>query len=203
MISWFKDLFKDSLIYGIGFALARVLQIIVMPIIAHALSLKEYGYYSNYVIFYTIAGGVFMLGLDSSVARFMFDSEEKKHHQKIFSISFFCLLLVSLSFSFVSSFFPLSLMQIINTPPETRQVLPYVLFTIPALALNSFLLNWFKWKRQKYYFLINSLCTVLLLLVPLLIVKNLSLLLIFQFIFFNQATVAILSVFLHKQYPYY
>ena len=80
MTGWLKNLFKDSLVYGIGFGVSRFLQIIVLPIIAHALSAAEYGYYSNYVIFYSMAGGVFVLGLDSSVSRFMFDSEEKKYH---------------------------------------------------------------------------------------------------------------------------
>ncbi len=194
MNGWIKNLFKDSLVYGIGFGVSRFLQIIVLPIIAHSLSLSEFGYYSNYVIFYTIAGGVLVLGLDSSVARFMFDSQEKKYHAKVFSIAFFCLLLVSVLFVSILSFFPSVLLQIISVPASSAQVMPFVLFTIPALALNNFLLTWFKWRRQKFFFLANTIGTVIFLLIPLLVKAPISFLFIFQVIFFSQMVVAIMSV---------
>src|SRR5436853_5492293 len=136
MIVWLKNLLKDSLVYGIGFGISRFLQILVLPIIARALSLSEYGYYSNYVIFYTIAGGVFLLGMDSSVARFFFDSEDKQYHRKVFSIAFFCVLITSLVAAAGFSFFPHSLLQIINVPANYAAALPYVLFTFPLLLLN-------------------------------------------------------------------
>src|ERR1051326_5792523 len=116
MIGWLKSLLKDSLVYGIGFGVSRFLQVLVLPIIARSLSLSEYGYYSNYVIFYTIAGGVFVLGLDGSVARFFYDSEEKSYHRKIFSISFFCVLLTSLICVTAFSFFPSAILKVINVP---------------------------------------------------------------------------------------
>jgi O-antigen/teichoic acid export membrane protein len=200
MVNWLKNLLKDSLVYGIGFGVSRFLQIIVLPIIAHALSVSEYGYYSNYVIFYTIAGGVFVLGLDNSVARFMFDSDEKKYHQKIFSMAFFCLLAVSLLFAAGSSFFPSFLLSVINVPAETVTTLPFVLFTIPVLALNNFFLTWFKWKRQRAYFLVNSIGSVLFLLVPLLLAKTIDLHFVFQTIFFSQALVAGISIILAGNY---
>ncbi|MGZ5285591.1 MAG: lipopolysaccharide biosynthesis protein [Flavitalea sp.] len=200
MNSWIKNLFKDSLVYGIGFGISRFLQIIVLPIIAHALSLSEFGYYSNYVIFYTIAGGTLVLGLDNSVARFMYDTEDKNYHKKIFSIAFYCLLIVSLIFVTIVSFFPAGLMVIISVPEVYKDALPYVLFTIPVLALNNFFLSWFKWKRQKYYFLINTIGTVLFLLVPFLIVDKIGFLYIFQVIFFSQTAVAIISILLSLGY---
>lgn len=200
MIGWIKNLLKDSLVYGIGFGISRFLQIIVLPIIAHALSLSEYGYYSNYVIFYTIAGGVFVLGLDNSVARFMFDSEDKNYHRKIFSISFFCLLALGVLFASICSSYPSSLLKIISVPSAYKQALPFVLFIVPCMVMNNFFLSWFKWKRQKYFFLINTIGTVFFLLVPLLVVKKLSVVLIFQIIFFSQLIVAIISTALARGY---
>jgi len=200
MTGWLKQLFKDSLVYGIGFGLSRFLQIIVLPIIAHALSLAEYGYYSNYVIFYSIAGGVFVLGLDSAVARFMFDSEDKNHHRKLFSISFFCLLFVSLLFASICSAYPSALLKIINVPERYKGALPFALFIIPCIVLNNFFLTWFKWKRQKYYFLINTIGTVFFLLVPLLAVKKIGFDFIFQTIFFGQLTVVVISTILARAY---
>ena len=200
MTGWLKNLFKDSLVYGIGFGVSRFLQIIVLPIIAHALSLAEYGFYSNYVIFYSIAGGVFVLGLDSAVARFMFDSEDKNHHRKLFSISFFCLLFVSLLFAGICSAYPSALLKIINVPESYKGALPFALFIIPCIVLNNFFLTWFKWKRQKYYFLINTIGTVFFLLVPLLVVKKIGFNYIFQTIFFGQLTVVAISTILVRGY---
>ncbi len=200
MTGWIKNLFKDSLVYGIGFGISRFLQIIVLPIIAHALTVSEFGYYSNYVIFYTIAAGVFVLGLDSSVARFIFDSEEKKHHRKVFSIAFFCVLIVSLVVVGVASLFPSLLLAIISVPDVYGDSLPYVLMTIPVLALNNFFLSWFKWKRQKFYFLANTIGTVLFLLGPLLIADEIRFRFIFQVIFFSQLSVAIISAVLASGY---
>jgi O-antigen/teichoic acid export membrane protein len=200
MIGWIKNLMKDSLVYGIGFGVSRFLQIIVLPIIAHALSLSEYGYYSNYVIFYSIAGGVFVLGMDSSVARFMFDSEDKNYHRKLFSISFFCLLIVSLLFSTICLWYPASLLKIINVPEAYSKALPYTLFIIPCLVMNNFFLSWFKWKREKYYFLINTIGTVFFLLIPLLLIKKMSFLFVFQTIFFGQLVVVIISTVLVRDY---
>jgi O-antigen/teichoic acid export membrane protein len=200
MTGWLKNLLKDSLVYGIGFGISRFLQIIVLPIIAHALSLAEFGYYSNYVIFYSIAGGVFVLGMDSSVARFMFDSEDKNYHRKLFSISFFCLLIISLLFASVCSLFPSYLLKIINVPEGYKQALPYVLFIIPCMVMNNFFLTWFKWKRQKFYFLVNIIGTVFFLLMPLLLAGKISFIYIFQTIFFGQLVVVIISTTLASGY---
>ena len=200
MIGWLKNLLKDSLVYGIGFGISRFLQIIVLPLIAHALSLSEYGYYSNYVIFYTIASGVLVLGLDNSVARFMFDSDDKSYHRKLFSIAFFCLLSVSLLFALISSFFPYFFLAVINVPVGKQQALPYVMFTIPALVLNNFFLTWFKWNRQKYFFLMNTIGTVVFLLVPLLLVKKITFLVVFQVIFFSQSAVTLMCVVVSSNY---
>src|SRR5687768_14842558 len=106
MSGWMKILGKDSLVYGIGYGVTRFLQVIILPIIARSLSLGEFGYYSNYVIFYTFAGGLLIFGLDSAVTRFFFDSDDKKYHWQIFSSALYFILflaLLSLSFFFIFS----------------------------------------------------------------------------------------------------
>jgi O-antigen/teichoic acid export membrane protein len=203
MVGWVKTLFKDSIIYGIGFGVSRFLQVLILPIIAKSLSVSEYGYYSNYVIFYTIAGAIFLLGMDNSVARFLFDSEKKEYHRKVFSIAFFCVLLLSAMASLLLSFFPDPLLQVINVPPGYFSALPYVILTIPVLVLNNFFLSWFKWKRQKSFFLINSIGVVILLLAPLLIAQQsniIDFLLVFKIIFFSQLLIAAVSTALCLQY---
>jgi O-antigen/teichoic acid export membrane protein len=200
MIGWLKNLLKDSLVYGIGFGISRFLQIIILPIIAHSLSLSEFGYYSNYVIFYTIAGGFFVMGLDSAVARYYYDSDDELYRSKVFSSAFFCVLIVSVLCVIGLSFYPVSLLKVIGVPYSYKQPFSYVLFTIPALVLNNFFLSWFKWKRQKFHFLINSIGTVTFLLFPLLLIRPINFELIFKVIFYSQAIVAIISTILASGY---
>jgi O-antigen/teichoic acid export membrane protein len=200
MQGWAKNLFKDSLVYGLGYGVSRFLQIIILPIIAQALSLSEFGYYSNYVIFYTIVGGFFVLGLDSAVARYFYDSDDKKYHRQLFSSAFYFILLLSAISVSVFFLFPSALLSIIGIPDAYGNALYYVLLCIPAVTLNNFLLSWFKWKRQKFFFLINSAGSVILLLLPLLIVESVSFIYIFQVIFWSQLCVAVISIVLASGY---
>jgi|GEM_PF-2759423 len=200
MQGWIKILWKDSLVYGIGYGVSRFLQIIILPIIAQALSLSEFGYYSNYVIFYTFIAGFFVLGLDSAVTRYLFDSDDKKYHRQLFSSAFFFILFLSVLTISGVSFFPSSLMKLIGIPETYAYALPFVLLSIPAAVLNSFLLSWFKWKREKIHFLINSGGTVVFLLLPLLLAEKITFTYIFQVIFWSQLLVAAISSFFAAQY---
>lgn len=200
MSAWIKSLGKDSLVYGIGYGVSRFLQIIILPIIAQALTLSEFGYYSNYVIFYNFAGGVLIFGLDSAVTRFFFDSEDKRYHRAIFSSAFFFILLLGLLSAIICYGFSDFVLEILNIPQRHASSAIYVMLCIPAVALNGFLLSWFKWRRQKIYFLINSGGTVVLLLLPLLFISQVTFLYIFQVLFFSQVLVALVSIFLASGY---
>lgn len=200
MSGWIKSLGKDSLVYGIGYGVSRFLQIIILPIIAQTLSLSEFGYYSNYVIFYSFTGGLFIFGLDSAVARFFFDSDDKKYHQQLFSSAFFFILL--LSGAGVGLFFGNAsyLLELIGIPTAYNSALKYVLFCIPAITLNGFFLSWFKWKREKAKFLFCSGSNVVFLLIPLWFAEKVSFLYIFQVILWSQLIIAVVSVYLAREY---
>lgn len=200
MSGWIKSLWKDSIVYGIGYGVSRFLQIIILPIIAQSLTLSEFGYYSNYVIFYTFAAGFFVFGLDSAVARFFYESTDKNYHKKLLSTAFFFILLLSIISVAGISFMPGSVLTALKIPGEYSSAMPYVLACIPAVSLNNLFLSWFKWNRQKVYFLINSGGSVLLLLLPLLITGKVSFIYIFQVLLAGQVVVAFISAFLARSY---
>lgn len=200
MSAWIKSLGKDTLVYGIGYGLTRFLQIIILPIIAKALTLSEFGYYSNYVIFYSFAGGLLIFGLDSAVARFFFDSEDKKYHERLFSNAFFFVLGISVLTVVLFFLFSSTLLTMLGVPDAYGGSLNYVILCIPAIALNGFLLSWFKWKREKMKFLFNSGSSIIMLLVPLLFVQHVTFEFIFQVIFWSQISIALLSCFMARQY---
>ncbi len=198
MSAWVKSLWKDTIVYGIGYGVSRFLQIIILPIIAQALTLSEFGYYSNYVIFYTFAAGFFVLGLDSAVARYFYESKEKSYHRQLFSTAFFFILVVSIIGVLGISLFAENILSGLGIPAEYAGAIPYVLACIPVFALNNLFLSWFKWNRQKINFLINSGGSVVLLLLPLLVASKVSFIYIFQVIFLGQLAVAAASCFLAR-----
>lgn len=200
MAGWVKSLWKDSIVYGIGYGVSRFLQIIILPIIAQALTLSEFGYYSNYVIFYTFAAGFFVLGLDSAVARFFYDSKDKNYHRKLFSTAFHFILFVSTVCVVVVSFFREPMMNTLGIPMQYEDAIPYVLACIPVVAANNLFLSWFKWNRQKINFLVNSGGSVILLLVPLLLTRQVTFVYIFQVLFWGQLIVVCVSAFLAREY---
>lgn len=200
MAGWVKSLGKDSLVYGIGYGLSRFLQIIILPIITQALTLSEFGYYSNYVIFYTFCAGFFVLGLDNSVARFFYDTDDKQYHRQIFSTSFFFILLVSILTVTAFIWFTPGFVQLLGVPGQYSNAFLFVLLCIPVVAINNFFLSWFKWMRQKYYFLICSGGTIVLLLLPLLLVSSVTFIFIFKVLFWSQFVIAILSTFFARDY---
>lgn len=200
MSGWIKSLGKDSLVYGVGYGVTRFLQIIILPIIARSLSLSEFGYYSNYVIFYTFAGGLFIFGLDSAVTRFFFDSESKKYHRQLLSSAFF--FITGLSLFAVTFFFIFSseLLSLLGIPLLYKSSLIYVLLCITPVAINGFLLTWFKWKRERIKFLLNSGCSVVFLLIPLLLISKVEFIHIFQILFWSQLAIALMSGFMARDY---
>lgn len=200
MSAWIKSLGKDTLVYGIGYGATRFLQIIILPIIAKALTLSEFGYYSNYVIFYSFAGGLLIFGLDSAVARFFFDSEDKKYHSQLFSNAFFFVLGLSVITVCLFFLFSTSLLEMLGIPARYGTSLKYVILCIPSIAINGFLLSWFKWKREKMRFLVNSGSSIILLLIPLLLVTTVTFDFIFHVIFWSQLAIAVFSCVLAREY---
>ena len=188
------------MVYGIGYGVTRFLQVIILPIIAKALSLSEFGYYSNYVIFYSLLGGFLMFGLDSAVARYFYDSDDKKYHQKLFSSAFLFIILLCIICLSALLLFPVKILSLLDIPEAYASSLKYALFTIPAVTLNNFFLSWFKWKRQKIYFLVCSGLVIVLLMIPLLLVGHVSFLYIFQVLLFSQLATLVISIILASGY---
>jgi len=193
MFQWVSSLIKDSLVYGLGFSVSRFIQLFTLPLIAKALSVAEYGYYSNYLIFYTIAGGALLLGMDNAVARFSADAKTDEESRIVFSNGL--MVVVTLSILALGVFFviPEVIIDLINVPTKFHSAFLFVATAVPFLVLNNFFLSWFKWKRQKWIFLSNVIGSVICLLVPLISSDNLEFDFIFICILFSQAAPALFS----------
>lgn len=70
-----KQLSKDSLIYGIGGALARSIGIILVPLYTHYFTTDQYGIYGNIISIATLVTTLLIFGLDAATTIYFFDSE--------------------------------------------------------------------------------------------------------------------------------
>lgn len=167
---------KDSLIYGVGNGLTKFIQILTLPVASRALSIKEFGDWN----LLTLSAGVFsafmVFGMENAVIRFMYDSNSESHHKKLFTTGISFIILISLFL--VSVFWQMDTMilEIINLDMTYSSAFKVTVVWLPAIALQTFLLNWFKWTLQKWKFIIISFGFVALNLSSLIIAAKLNLL---------------------------
>ncbi|MBN1782955.1 oligosaccharide flippase family protein [bacterium] len=94
-----KRLFKNSVIYGIGHILSRFITFLLLPLYTHILPKNEYGVVG---IFFTYIGILFIVytyGLSSAFFRFYLAKDRQEERDRVFSTSFFALIITSLALS--------------------------------------------------------------------------------------------------------
>ena len=81
-----KTLGKDSLIYGFGHVISRLITFLLLPIYTHAFSAKEYGIISLAYAFMGFALVVYKYGMDTALMKFSVQSDHSDRKSYISSI---------------------------------------------------------------------------------------------------------------------
>jgi O-antigen/teichoic acid export membrane protein len=82
-----KRIFKDSLLYGLGGVLPKVISVLLVPLYTHFLSPSDYGVMSLAALLAALVGQILLLGLVGSVARFCrADSDPETAGSLLFSV---------------------------------------------------------------------------------------------------------------------
>ena len=93
-----KTLGKESLIYGFGHVISRLITFLLLPIYTHAFSTKEYGIISLAYAFMGFALVVYKYGMDTALMKFSVQSEHserKSYISSIYMLQFFTSLIFS------------------------------------------------------------------------------------------------------------
>ena len=77
-----RKLAGDSLIYGISGTISRFLSVFLVPIYTRLFSPAEYGVISLTTSFFALMNILILFGLDNSVARWYYDTEDKSDRAK-------------------------------------------------------------------------------------------------------------------------
>ncbi len=93
-----KTLGKESLIYGFGHVLSRLITFLLLPIYTHVFSTKEYGIISLAYAFMGFAMVLYKYGMDTALMKFSIqteNNERKSYISSIYMLQFFTSLIFS------------------------------------------------------------------------------------------------------------
>jgi len=91
-----KTLGRQSIIYGFGHLLARLVTFLLLPLYTHRLAPEEYGVVSLIYAFIAFANILFTHGMDIAYMRFQGMEKTEENKRTIFSTSFIWLFLSTL-----------------------------------------------------------------------------------------------------------
>lgn len=134
-INHLKHLGKNSILFGIGYAMPVAINVLLLPIYVRYLTLREYGFLALLNAFGAIAGVFMSLSVDRSIERFYIDYD-KEERRKFLGSSICSVLLYALSVGVILTLFAPKISAVFFK--ETKAV--YVYCTILQIWTTFFLL---------------------------------------------------------------
>ncbi len=149
-----KFLAKDSIIYGGGNAINKLISLLVFPLLTRYFSMGEYGILDSFYLVANLLVILLVFGQDSAVARYYYEFENMKHKKQVVSQSLLIqvllmLLLIPILWNFASdiSFFYIK-------KREYENIIKIIIVLIPIGVAHNFSVNLLKWTFQKWRFLL-------------------------------------------------
>jgi O-antigen/teichoic acid export membrane protein len=150
-------LLRDATLYGGAAAISKAFSLITFPLLAHHLSVEEYGVLDYFLVFGGLLATFFIFGQDSAVARYFYQYEQMDTRQQLVSQS------LVFQLSFIVILLPLLwlgsewLTGILIAEPNRVLLFKIVLLQLPSLLLINFSQNLLKWTFDRARFLTMSL----------------------------------------------
>ena len=87
MAEFFKNLFKSSLVYGLGAIAGPIVAFFLLPVYTRYLTPSDYGILETLVTTTSILSIFLIFGMDNSLFRFSFDSEDQMEQRRVLATS--------------------------------------------------------------------------------------------------------------------
>jgi len=100
-VNQLRQLFSDTVIYGIGYIAARLVTFLLLPFYTNILTTEQYGLLTLGLVFAGIIKILYKYGADSSLIRFYNPENSKDSNRQVFSTLFWSLLITSVVASLV------------------------------------------------------------------------------------------------------
>ncbi len=159
---------KQSIIYVIGSIAQASLPFLLIPLLTERMTPKEYGEYSLIYLTASLFGGIFYLGMTSSLSRFYFEYESKYERKAIYTSSFILILIgaglqisISILFGKYISFF------LFNDFIHNKQIF----WAFSYNSLNFLILHFVSYLRLKRYALKSVFFSLLIPILSILLIQ--------------------------------
>lgn len=151
-----RFLFRDSMIYGTGAAIAKGAALVSFPIIARHLTVEQYGALDFYLVCVNVLTILLVFGQDSAVARYFYEYENRKTRQRLISQSlisqlFGLALLLPILWLGKNLFFSGS-----TQSEEMEKLSEMLIFHLPCMLLINFSQNILRWTFSRRKFLLMT-----------------------------------------------
>ncbi len=151
------EVFKHSLIYGLGSVTQSAVGLILLPILTGELSRTDFGVYSLIFMATTIFGSIFYLGMTSALPRSFFDYKNNIDRQAVFSTAFLILLFGVFFQCLIGILFNKKISLILTGQPIYFEAVAWALAGGALGFLNNFFFSYLRLLRKSISSVIFSL----------------------------------------------
>lgn len=146
---------RDTVIYGLARVLSKSVSLITLPLLARNFSVEQYGLIDLFTVLTGLLITLLMLGQDSAVARYFFESDDEATRRQLVSRS------LAFQGTVVLIAFPVFwvLIQVVNVyfvyPARVDYILKLTILTVPfgIIFTNAQTVLRFTFKKWQYLFL--------------------------------------------------
>ena len=157
MLKSVKTLLTTSFVYGLGNAASKFIGFFFLPVFTHYLSPAEFGIFDTFSLILFFGTTFSLIGTDSAMSRFYYDSEEVQDRQRTISTAVTLGLVLSIIVFGVGLFFSAGINTAIFGHTLYRPIYAITLWTLPLSVFNSLVFAIQQTKREPLRYSILTL----------------------------------------------
>lgn len=157
-----KFLVGDVFVYGGAAALYKFMALFLTPILTRYLSPNEFGIMDSLSVIGSILGVIIILGLDSAIARFFYETDDLEERIKYVTTTLFIQNISSIILLLVGLFGGKTILVYYLNTSEYFDIYIIIIITTFFLVNLRFAQNLLKWTFQRNKYLITTLGPVIL-----------------------------------------
>lgn len=159
-------LLKDSVFYGLITSITKMLHVILLPILTRYFSKEEYATIDALTVLGFLFFAIFIMGQDSAVARYFYETEDENEKKQIVSQGLFMELVTATVLCLVLYYWSAALMEYYMQSQEYLSTFRILILSVFFRTFVQFWQNLLKWTFARWHYLFLSvglLVSVLLL----------------------------------------
>jgi O-antigen/teichoic acid export membrane protein len=149
-----KKLGKDIAIYGVTNTIYALVQFITMPLVVKGMNMEDIANWNILLPTGVLLSSITTFGMDSSVVRYIADTDSHAEHRKIFSTGFIVIFLLSILAGIFLYLFTSGAMSQMHLPESQTHSYWLMLAWFIGLVVNQYCLNWLKYTFRRKPFII-------------------------------------------------